>query len=270
MNHRNSLRVKKSKWILLAALAIMCGNICPEAQLGPFSTPARTPQARTQEELDAYLQIVTGQDPTIVIRNAETFALQYPQSNLLGTAYQYQMLAYEQKSDLQGLLSAGEKALKLQPDNVNILLTVANAIPNTLAGRPDSTDLLARAQEYARRALRGIDQMRIPLTAPLEQWESSKGEMVSRAHEALGQVAMKRNQLPVAVSEFEMAALGNPKPRGSQFYRLGAAYAAIGNNEDAVIALRRAAELGPDALRELAEHELKELTNQNPSAKQPE
>jgi Flp pilus assembly protein TadD len=111
--------------------------------------------------------------------------------------------------------------------------------------------------------------MRIPLTMPLEQWESSKGEMVSRVHEALGQVAMKRNQAPVAVSEFEMAARGNPKPRGSQFYRLGAAYAAIGNNDGAVIALRRAAELGPDALRELAERELKKLTDQNSGEKQP-
>src|SRR5436853_1972539 len=186
MNRRNSIPANKSKRILLVTFAIMCGSVCPEAQLAPLSSPAHTPQARTQEELDAYLQIATGQDPNIVIRNTETFALQYPQSNLLGTAYQYQMLAYDQKSDFQGLLSAGEKALKLQPDNVNTLLTLANAIPNALAGRPDSADLLTRAQEYARRALRGIDQMRIPLNMPLERWESSKGEMVSRAHEALG------------------------------------------------------------------------------------
>jgi tetratricopeptide (TPR) repeat protein len=269
MNRHYSLTMKKSKRILLIAFAIMCGSVCLEAQLGPFSSPAHAPQARTQEELDAYLLITIGQDPKIVIRNTETFALQYPQSKLLGTAYEYQMLAYEQTSDFQGLLSAGEKALHLQPDSVNTLLTLANAIPNGLAGRSDSVDLLTRAQEYARRALRGIDQMRIPLEMPLEGWESSKGEMVSRAHEALGQVAMKRNQLPVAVSEFEVAARGNPKPRGSQFYRLGAAYAAIGNNEGAVTALRRAAELGPDALRELAEHELKELTNQSSVERQP-
>jgi tetratricopeptide (TPR) repeat protein len=269
MNRRNSLALKKSRWILPATFAIICGSLCLQAQLSPFSSPAHAPQAKTQEELDAYLQIVTVQDPTIVIRNTETFVSQYPQSNLLGTAYQYQMLAYEQKDDLQGLLSAGEKAVKLQPDNVNTLLTLANAIPNALTGHPDPPDLLAKAQEYARRALRGIDQLRIPLTTPLEQWESSKGEMVSRAHEALGQVAMKRNQLPVAVSEFELAARGNPKPRGSQFYRLGAAYAGIGNNEGAVAALRRAAELGPDALRELAEHELKALTTPDPAAKQP-
>jgi tetratricopeptide (TPR) repeat protein len=264
MNRHNSLRVKKSKRILLIAFAIMCGSVCPVAQVGPFSSPAHAPQAKTQEELDAYLQIATGQDPNMVIRNTETFVSQYSQSMLLGMAYQYQMLAYEQKSDFQGLLSAGEKALKLQPDNVNTLLTLANAIPNALAGRPDSADLLTRAQEYAHRALRGIDQMRIPLTMPLERWESSKAEMVSRAHEAFGQVAMKRNQLPLAVSEFEMAARGNPKPRGSQFYRLGAAYAAIGNNNGAVTALRRAADLGPDALRELAEHELKELGGMHP------
>src|SRR6266403_6301507 len=111
MNH-NSLPVKKSKRILLVAFAIMCGSVCLEAQLAPLSSAAHAPQARTQEELDAYLQIATGQDPNIVIRNTETFASRYPQSNLLGTVYQYQMLAYEQKSDFQGLLGAGEKALK--------------------------------------------------------------------------------------------------------------------------------------------------------------
>jgi tetratricopeptide (TPR) repeat protein len=258
----------KNLWLLLIALAAMSGDLL-EAQLGPLASPAYAPQAKTEEELDAYLQIATGREPQKVISNAENFASQYPQSMLLGTAYEYQMLAYEQANDFQGLLRAGEKALQLERDNVNTLLTLANAIPNYVDGRPDSTDLLRRAEDFARRALRGIDQLRVPLALPLEQWESMKGDMVARAHEALGLVATKRNQLPTAVSEFELAARDNPKPRGSQFYHLGTAYVAIGNKDRAEMALRRAVELGPPALRELAERELKQLTAQQSGAKRP-
>ena len=112
---------------------------------------------------------------------------------------------------------------------------------------------------YARRALQAIDQIRVPLEMPLQRWESMKAGMVAQAHEALGLVAIKRNQMQVAASELELAARDNPQPRGSQFYRLGIAYASIGNRDRAEVALRRAAELGPPALRALAEHELKQL-----------
>ncbi len=268
MDH-NKAKLEKLQWVLLITLVATCGSVRLEAQFGPLTSPAHAPQARTQEELDAYLQIATGQDPQRVINNTESFASQYPQSELLGMAYQYQMLAYEQAHDFQGLLHAGDKALQLQRDNVNALLSLANAIPNGLANRSDSADLLGRAEEYAHRALQGIDRMRVPLEISLERWESLKGEMEAQGHEALGQVAMKRNQLQVAVSEFEIATLNNPKPRGSQFYRLGMAYASIGNKDRAEMALRRAADLGPDALRELAERELKELTNKESGGKRP-
>src|SRR5438876_6979925 len=175
MDH-NKVRPEKLQWVLLITLVATCWNMRLEAQFGPLASPAHAPQARTQEELDAYLQITTGQQPQTVIHNAEIFAAQYPESELLGMAYQYQMLAYGQANDFQGLLNAGEKALQLQHDNVNALLMLASAISNGLADRPDSGDLLRRAEEYAHRALRGIDQMHVPLEISLEQWESLKGE----------------------------------------------------------------------------------------------
>jgi len=76
----------------------------------------------------------------------------------------------------------------------------------------------------------------------------------------LGVVAFQRSQFQPAIRELEMAISLVPRPQGVQFLRLGLALAAAGKKDDAEQTLRRAAELGPDPVRNGALDQLKKLS----------
>src|SRR3990172_4901496 len=171
--------------VLPVALVLASATAPVQAQFGPLVSAAHAPQAKSQQELDDYLEIIADVDPQKTIQNVERFASQYPQSELLGIAYQYQMHAYERVGNLQGVLEAGEKALALQRDNINTLLTLASAIPKRIGTGADAAVLLQRAGDSARQALREIARLHIPREIPLERWKVLRGELEAQAHEAL-------------------------------------------------------------------------------------
>ena len=157
-----------------------------QAQFGALVSPTQAPQAQSQEELDAYLQIVRTQAADQVKKEVNAFAVAFPKSELLGLAYQNQVHACQQLNDFDGMLTAGKKALQANPDNLNTLLMLAPAMASRAGGRPDRDQLLEHAESYARRALEGIDKTRLPHKVSLEHWTFEKHQMQSQAHEVLG------------------------------------------------------------------------------------
>jgi tetratricopeptide (TPR) repeat protein len=236
-----------------------------EAQFGALASPGQAAQARSQEELDFYLEIVSATDALTVVQKVNSFISKFPKSELLGAAYQDQLQAFERLNDFDGMLAAGEKALAADPDSLNTLLALAPAMASRAATRPDREQLLAQAQSYARRALDGIDKIRVPRELSTEQWKIQKSEMQSEAHGVLGVVAYERRQFQQAVSELEAAVRLAPRPEGVQFLRLGLALASAGKKDDAEQKLHRAADLGPDSVHDVALAQLKKLTSRQPT-----
>jgi tetratricopeptide (TPR) repeat protein len=238
-------------WPLVLAF---CAFSSPSwAQFDELISPQQAPQARSQQELDDYIGILDADTAQERVRRIETFVGNYPESDLRGITYQHLMLAYRDMGDYERLIQSGEKALKVQPDNLNTLLVLADAIPNGIAGEGDrDRSRLAQAEEYARRVFEGIERVKLPRSVSPQRWQTLRKEMEASAHEALGHIATKRGQLRAAVAEFEKAVEQNPCPRGSQFYRLGVAYMLAGQDQAAAVALHRAEELGPEAIRKMA------------------
>jgi tetratricopeptide (TPR) repeat protein len=245
---------------LFFCLALLAMPSDLHAQFGPLASPGQAAQARSQEELDSYLEVVSASDAHTVVGKVRAFVAAFPKSELLGAAYQYQLQAYERLNDFEGMMAAGEKALAADPDSLNTLLALAPAMANRAAGRPDRTQLLSQAESYAHRALDGIDKIRVPRELSIEQWNTRKHEMQSEAHGVLGVVAFQRGQFEPAVSELNTAISLAPKPEGVQFLRLGLALASAGKKNEAEKQLRHAAELGPDPVRNVALDQLKKLT----------
>jgi tetratricopeptide (TPR) repeat protein len=253
----NSMRVS----VVMRTLLLLMFLIHPEvrAQFGPLMTAPQTPQAKSSEELDSYLEIYRNADPGSTIALANRFAATYPQSEFLALVYERQTLAYQQMNNYERVLQAGDKALSLSPRNINVLLTLALAIPNGVTGRSDSSRLLEQAESYARQALKELEAKKIPQDFALEEWEALKAGLESECHEALGHVNMKRGDLSTAVNEFHRAAFGNPKPNSRQFLRLSSAYLLCGQRDAAEQAAERAVDLGEGQIRQLALQQLQEI-----------
>ncbi len=93
-------------------------------------TSTQTPQAKSAEELDSYLEIYRNRDPKSTVALANQFAATYPESEFLGLVYEHQALAYQEMNNYEGVVRAGEKALALSPRNIKVLVMLALAIPN--------------------------------------------------------------------------------------------------------------------------------------------
>jgi tetratricopeptide (TPR) repeat protein len=243
----------------VCCLALLSAPVGLRAQTGLLSNPAQAAQAKSQEEFDSYLEIVSATDARVVVEKVKSFTFAFPKSELLGAAYQYQLQAFEQLNDFDAMLAAGEKALASDPDSVITLLALAPAMATRAAGRPDRMQLLAQAESYAHRALAEIDKIRVPRELSMEQWDVRKRQMQSEAHGVLGVVSLQRGQSQAAISELDMAISLAPKPEGVQFLRLGLALASAGKKNEAEQKFRRATELGPEPVRNFALSQLKKL-----------
>jgi hypothetical protein len=245
----------------MRTLFLLVLSLHPEvqAQFGPLMSTTQTPQAKSAEELDLYLEIYRSVDPQSTIALANRFTTTYPQSEFLALIYGHQTLAYQQTNNYEGLLHAGEKSLSLEPRNVKVLVTMALAIPNGVSGRSDSSRLLEQAEGYARLVLKELKEKKIPQDLAIEEWEAMKCGLESECQEALGHVSMKRGDVVAAVQEFHAAAFGNPKPNGRQFLRLSSAYLLARQYRAAEQAAARAVELGEGQIRQLALEQLEEI-----------
>jgi len=245
--------------IFLLSLELLARPGVGYAQLANPMDLGYTPEAKSQDELDLYLEVLTSPDPRTRNKNGQRFESQFPKSELISAVFQKLMLDYQELNDSAGVIKTGEKILQFSPDNLNTLLTLALVMSKGATGQPDTAEILQRADNYARRALKVIQQMRISRRISLERWRVLKGEMEAQAHEALGHVAVKSGRFKTAVSEFEIAVLHSPTPQGSYFFYLGMAYALTHQDDQAEKALRRAEELGPEQVRELARSEIEKL-----------
>ena len=235
------------------------------AQTGPLSRKQQALQAKSQDELDAYLEVVTATDPHEILRLANSFESSYPSSDLVGIVYESQMHAFGAVGDLDRMLDAGRKALAAQPGNLNTLLTLAPAMVNHAEGRKDRAELLNEAGEYAREALAAIARTRPPHEVSIEQWEAQSSDMQRQAHEVLGTVALALRRPGEAAEEFSTVIRLARPPGGAQFFRLGAAYSMAGREKEAEQAFKQAAALGPEDVRKLAREQLKTLPSAAPN-----
>ncbi len=230
-----------------------------QAQFGPLANSAQVPQAKTQEELDAYLEIITATEAQDIVKEVDVFASRYPKSELLGAAYQYQLQAFQDLGDFEAAIAAGEKALLASPRSVKTLLTLATVIANSPPHYPDRQKLLVQAGEYAREALQGIEVTKPPRQITLEKWESESREMQCQAHETQGVVLLDLGNPKTAIREFEAAISLTPNPNGAQFFRLGLAFASSGQSTYAKENFRHAVDLGPGSVRRLALEQIAKL-----------
>jgi len=212
----------------------------------PAQAPPKTPAPKSQKELDAVLAIQNAPDPDARIKAAQELVAKFADTEFKEFALQMETLSHQQKNDFDNMMIAGERTLEVNGDNVVVLITLSQSIPQrTREHDLDKDEKLGKAEKFAKKA-----QMLIPNLAKFnpqiadEEWTGYKKSAMSQVHEALGMISFTRKNFEAAEQSFKMAAEVAPQPDPTTFYRLGMACKVQKKYDEAIAAFDKATAAG--------------------------
>ena len=176
--------------------AAQSGTAQPAAQ----PQAKRPPQAKTQPEFDAYKAAAANQDPAALSKAADDFATKFPDSELRIILYKTAMRGFQQANNGDDMMETGRKVLKIDPDDPEALVGVAEV----LAERTRDTDLdkdqrLDEAMRLAQHATETIDtDIAVPAGTPQDKIDAYKGFLRSSAYSIMGTIQYNREKYPEA------------------------------------------------------------------------
>jgi tetratricopeptide (TPR) repeat protein len=164
------------------------------------------------------------QDADKRIQLGEDFVKQYPSGPYTESVYAALVQAYYMKQDWHNMYAAADKALAINPNNVDVLVTVGWVIPHVYnANEPDGSQRLDKAQGYETKAIQDISNLPKPADMTDQQFAAAKAQKLAEAHSGLGLVYFRRQDYQKAAAELQQATQGNPNPDPTDFFALGAA-----------------------------------------------
>lgn len=183
----------------------------PGAAAQPAGKPQ--PQAKSQEEFQAYQAAGSKTDPTEAEAAATDFATKYPQSELKVFLFRRLMYIYQSANNADKTLDIAKKILAMDPNNPEALVTSAMV----LSERTRETDLdkderLKEAKGYAQKALTTIDtDLFVPAGSDPAQVEQVKNVLKSMADLAIGTADYINKDYAAATPTLQKATELNPK-----------------------------------------------------------
>ncbi|MGH9796291.1 MAG: trypsin-like peptidase domain-containing protein [Candidatus Acidiferrales bacterium] len=225
-------------------------NIVGTAATASASTsPSDSAQPATKAEDDDYKEFFDAprDTPQKQIELGEAFLAKYPDSRYRASVYARMVNAYLALGDVDKLFVAGEKALELNPDNVDVLAVVAYAVPRRIKPEDlDAAQKLQKVEQYSKHAVEVLNGLPKPETLTEEEFTRAKNEKLSMAHSGLAMVAFHRNNFAGMASELEQATTLSAAPDPSDFYLLGVAYDRVKRHGDAATAFGKCAAVAWD------------------------
>ena len=173
----------------ITIFVVICTLTGTAAQSKQLAFSGDVPQAQTQEELDAWLDIVRAKAPSSIIYFVQEFLQQYPNSDFDAPALQYEIKALQDVDRVPETIAAARRLLQLRPNSIEAMIALARALPETAKNGPDP--LLHGAQMYAQQALSQLASQRIPRSLTPERWNELRSEMETEIHLALARIAEK-------------------------------------------------------------------------------
>jgi tetratricopeptide (TPR) repeat protein len=156
----------------------------------------RPPQAKTQPEFEAYKTAAANQDPSALAKAADDFATKFPDSELRIILYKTAMRGFQQANNGDDMLETGRKVLKIDPDDPEALVGVAEV----LAERTRDTDLdkdqrLDEAMKLAQHATETVDSdVAVPAGTPQDKVDAYKGFLRSSAYSIMGTIQFNKEK----------------------------------------------------------------------------
>ena len=210
----------------------------PNAQPNP--QPAEPP--KDPEEEKAYKAFydtsVTDADKQIELGTA--FAQKWPQSRYTEQVDSRLAQAYFNKGQLDKMYEYGDKALKLNPDDVTLLTMIGWVIPH---GSDLDDAKLTKAETYEKRAIDKLTTMEKPAGMSDDQFAKAKAEGLSQAHSGLGLVYFRQGKAGDSVNELKQAIDSNASPDATDLYVMAMELQKLDRQGEAADAFQKCAQI---------------------------
>ena len=185
-----------------------------------------------------------------VVELGEDFLKKYPESRYRDTVYTRLVTSYMNLEKFDLMFSTGEKAISLNPSNVDVLAMVGWAIPRRWDSQAlDAQEKLTKVEGYAKKAIEVIEAMPKPESMTEEDFTKAKGDKLSMAHSGLGVIHYHRSRFADMAVELETATKLSATPDPVDFYLLGIAYQQSRRWTEAATAYEQCSTAGPMADR---------------------
>lgn len=205
----------------------------------------RQPQAKSQEEYQAFMAVLNNPDLTAADVGAREFEAKFPQSELKSMLYEQLMLKSQESNNADKAVDFGRRAIEANPNSALALITTATY----LAERTRETDIdkdekLADAMKFSERGLANVDTMALPPNLPAEQVTAVKNQLRAMGHNSMGAAEFTRANNAAAEKHFKEAIkfLGD-RPDSITFFRLALALDKQNKYAEALQAAERSVQL---------------------------
>ncbi|MFQ5723592.1 MAG: hypothetical protein ACE5G6_03795 [Terriglobia bacterium] len=188
------------------------------------------PVGPTPDEQLAIEELMREDDAQKRLDLALQFLENYPESVFRGRAYATAAEAYRIDNNYAQAIEYGERALELSPqDAVTMIIVADSLVESSVPTREDYQDQLARAQDYAARALEILPELFAGMEhrpeVPEEEYQRQEDYVEAQAHAVLGYVYFRQRAYEQAEAELkESIRLTPDRPNPMDFLRLGYAH----------------------------------------------
>jgi tetratricopeptide (TPR) repeat protein len=211
----------------------------------PAATTPAAPKVDPAEEADykAFYELKP-EETDKRIELGDAFTLKYPTSKYAESVYSAVALAEYNKQDFPKMYADADKALAINPDDIQVLVVTGWVIPHSYNPNDANADAqLNKAEKYEKHALETLPTLQKPANLTDDQFAKAKVAYESQAHSALGLVYFRRQNWDDAVTELNKAIATTTPPDPTDYYVLGVALSRLDRFSDAADAYSKCAAL---------------------------
>lgn len=211
---------------------------------GQPAAPAQ-PAVNPEEEnaYKAFFDLKGTADEQAMISSGEAFLKKFPESRYRESVYSRLTQAYLNVGQLDKMLVAGEKALEINANDVDVLSVLSFGMLRRFNRDDlDAEQKLEKAERYAKRGIDILNVLAKPEAMTEENFVRAKNEKLSMCHSGLGLSYLHRQRYVDSIAAFEHATTLAPSPDPTDLYLLGILYEATKRYADAATTFTKCSE----------------------------
>lgn len=183
----------------------------------------KPPAAGDEKAYKAFqsFQAISNSDLAKKTHAGEDFVKKFPNTQYTAFVYSYLMAAYVQSGSPDKGMEAGEKAVQINPTDYRTMAALSQSLARMANdGTPNQAAQLAKAENYGKNVLDGVNKMQKPDGVSDANFASAKNLTLAMAYSGLGLVEAHKSDYDGATTQLE-AAIKLDDSDMTNFYVLG-------------------------------------------------